>query len=138
MICDAMGSWWPWIYFVSLILLGSFFVMNLVLGVLSGPFQLVEKIALAPIASAITPIPTHFHFGTGNFQMTFAFSYLYSEFSKEKEKIDRKELFQKQRQEKREQQDYQGYKEWIEFAVLGEEIRKSVPPEDDGEFFLTR
>ncbi|VDP10792.1 unnamed protein product [Schistosoma margrebowiei] len=35
-VSDAIGSWWPWIYFVTLILLGSFFVMNLVLGVLSG------------------------------------------------------------------------------------------------------
>nr|QQY02566.1 voltage-dependent L-type calcium channel subunit alpha-1F [Cryptocotyle lingua] len=73
-ITDAVGSWWPWIYFVTLILLGSFFVMNLVLGVLSG------------------------------------------EFSKEKEKIDRTLLFRKERQAKREQQDYLGYKEWIEVA----------------------
>nr|CAH8829567.1 unnamed protein product [Trichobilharzia regenti] len=73
-VSDAIGSWWPWIYFVTLILLGSFFVMNLVLGVLSG------------------------------------------EFSKEKEKIDRTLLFRKERQEKREQQDYLGYKEWIELA----------------------
>ncbi|KAL7060820.1 hypothetical protein AAHC03_010160 [Spirometra sp. Aus1] len=73
-ICAAVGSWWPWIYFVTLILLGSFFVMNLILGVLSG------------------------------------------EFSKEKQKIDRKEQFRKVRQEKREQQDYQNYKEWIEVA----------------------
>ena len=35
-INDAMGIAWPWIYFVSLIIIGSFFVMNLVLGVLSG------------------------------------------------------------------------------------------------------
>ncbi|XP_078500327.1 voltage-dependent L-type calcium channel subunit alpha-1S isoform X1 [Lissotriton helveticus] len=35
---DAIGNEWPWIFFVSLILLGSFFVMNLVLGVLSGEF----------------------------------------------------------------------------------------------------
>lgn len=27
---------WPFLYFVSLIIIGSFFVMNLVLGVLSG------------------------------------------------------------------------------------------------------
>ncbi|XP_065436256.1 voltage-dependent L-type calcium channel subunit alpha-1S-like, partial [Chrysemys picta bellii] len=33
---DAIGNEWPWIYFVSLILQGSFFVLNLVLGVLSG------------------------------------------------------------------------------------------------------
>jgi len=35
-INDAMGIAWPWVYFVSLIIIGSFFVMNLVLGVLSG------------------------------------------------------------------------------------------------------
>lgn len=33
---DAIGWEWPWVYFVSLIILGSFFVLNLVLGVLSG------------------------------------------------------------------------------------------------------
>ncbi|MEQ2213414.1 hypothetical protein XENOCAPTIV_014708, partial [Xenoophorus captivus] len=33
---DAIGNEWPWLYFVPLILLGSFFVLNLVLGVLSG------------------------------------------------------------------------------------------------------
>ncbi|XP_033105567.1 voltage-dependent L-type calcium channel subunit alpha-1D-like [Anneissia japonica] len=38
-INDAMGSIWPWIYFVSLIIVGSFFVLNLVLGVLSGEFS---------------------------------------------------------------------------------------------------
>ncbi|KER19176.1 hypothetical protein T265_15631, partial [Opisthorchis viverrini] len=74
LVTDAVGHWWPWIYLVTLILLGSFFVMNLVLGVLSG------------------------------------------EFSKEKEKIDRTLLFRKERQAKREQQDYLGYKEWIEVA----------------------
>ncbi|XP_072537833.1 calcium channel, voltage-dependent, L type, alpha 1S subunit, b isoform X2 [Salminus brasiliensis] len=36
---DAIGNEWAWIYFVTLILLGSFFVLNLVLGVLSGEFS---------------------------------------------------------------------------------------------------
>ncbi|KAG5274596.1 hypothetical protein AALO_G00138030 [Alosa alosa] len=35
---DAIGVEWPWIYFVTLILLGSFFILNLVLGVLCGEF----------------------------------------------------------------------------------------------------
>uniref|UniRef100_A0A6Q2YG74 Voltage-dependent L-type calcium channel subunit alpha n=1 Tax=Esox lucius TaxID=8010 RepID=A0A6Q2YG74_ESOLU len=35
---DAIGNEWPWLYFVTLILIGSFFVLNLVLGVLSGEF----------------------------------------------------------------------------------------------------
>nr|AEJ87268.1 voltage operated calcium channel Cav1B [Dugesia japonica] len=38
-INDSVGMSWPWIYFVSLIIIGSFFVMNLVLGVLSGEFS---------------------------------------------------------------------------------------------------
>ena len=35
-IQDAMGNSWQWIYFVSMVILGAFFVMNLILGVLSG------------------------------------------------------------------------------------------------------
>ncbi|KAI3387752.1 hypothetical protein SNEBB_002200 [Seison nebaliae] len=35
---DGVAGKWPCIYFVSLIIIGSFFVMNLVLGVLSGEF----------------------------------------------------------------------------------------------------
>ena len=33
---DALGSAYNWIYFVPLIIIGSFFMLNLVLGVLSG------------------------------------------------------------------------------------------------------
>uniref|UniRef100_A0A8K9WZP0 Voltage-dependent L-type calcium channel subunit alpha n=1 Tax=Oncorhynchus mykiss TaxID=8022 RepID=A0A8K9WZP0_ONCMY len=36
---DAMGYELPWAYFVSLVIFGSFFVLNLVLGVLSGEFS---------------------------------------------------------------------------------------------------
>ncbi|XP_076286468.1 calcium voltage-gated channel subunit cacophony isoform X18 [Lasioglossum baleicum] len=35
---DALGSSYNWIYFIPLIVLGSFFMLNLVLGVLSGEF----------------------------------------------------------------------------------------------------
>ncbi|XP_063835176.1 muscle calcium channel subunit alpha-1-like isoform X1 [Ostrinia nubilalis] len=38
-IQDAMGNSWEWIYFVSMVILGAFFVMNLILGVLSGEFS---------------------------------------------------------------------------------------------------
>lgn len=33
---DALGPSWNWLYFIPLIIIGSFFVLNLVLGVLSG------------------------------------------------------------------------------------------------------
>ncbi|XP_077296961.1 ca[2+]-channel protein alpha[[1]] subunit D [Arctopsyche grandis] len=38
-IQDAMGSSWQWLYFISMVILGAFFVMNLILGVLSGEFS---------------------------------------------------------------------------------------------------
>ncbi|XP_065218942.1 muscle calcium channel subunit alpha-1 isoform X4 [Planococcus citri] len=38
-IQDASGSTWQWSYFISLVILGAFFVMNLILGVLSGEFS---------------------------------------------------------------------------------------------------
>lgn len=33
---DSTGGSWQWVYFVSMVILGAFFVMNLILGVLSG------------------------------------------------------------------------------------------------------
>ncbi|CAH0562347.1 unnamed protein product [Brassicogethes aeneus] len=38
-IQDSMGRTWQWSYFVSMVILGAFFVMNLILGVLSGEFS---------------------------------------------------------------------------------------------------
>uniref|UniRef100_A0A1I8I3D7 Voltage-dependent L-type calcium channel subunit alpha n=1 Tax=Macrostomum lignano TaxID=282301 RepID=A0A1I8I3D7_9PLAT len=38
-VTDSTGPEFAWLYFVSLIILGSFFVLNLVLGVLSGEFS---------------------------------------------------------------------------------------------------
>ncbi|XP_053328500.1 voltage-dependent N-type calcium channel subunit alpha-1B [Spea bombifrons] len=35
---DAIGPMWNWLYFIPLIIVGSFFMLNLVLGVLSGEF----------------------------------------------------------------------------------------------------
>ena len=36
---DSQGRTWQWFYFVTMVILGSFFVMNLILGVLSGEFS---------------------------------------------------------------------------------------------------
>jgi hypothetical protein len=38
-ILDAEGGASPYVFFIILIIIGSFFVMNLVLGVLSGEFS---------------------------------------------------------------------------------------------------
>ncbi|XP_071203997.1 voltage-dependent L-type calcium channel subunit alpha-1D-like [Salvelinus alpinus] len=44
---DAIGFEIPWVYFVSLVIFGSFFVLNLVLGVLSGEFSKEREKAVA-------------------------------------------------------------------------------------------
>ncbi|XP_037540726.1 voltage-dependent L-type calcium channel subunit alpha-1D [Nematolebias whitei] len=44
---DAIGFDMPWIYFVSLVIFGSFFIINLVLGVLSGEFSKEREKAVA-------------------------------------------------------------------------------------------
>lgn len=36
---DGMGAGWEWVYFTSMVVFGAFFVMNLILGVLSGEFS---------------------------------------------------------------------------------------------------
>merc|ERR1712020_640049 len=36
---DSMGNTWQVLYFISMVVLGAFFVMNLILGVLSGEFS---------------------------------------------------------------------------------------------------
>uniref|UniRef100_A0A287D3S1 Voltage-dependent P/Q-type calcium channel subunit alpha n=1 Tax=Ictidomys tridecemlineatus TaxID=43179 RepID=A0A287D3S1_ICTTR len=40
---DASGNTWNWLYFIPLIIIGSFFMLNLVLGVLSGPAWAKER-----------------------------------------------------------------------------------------------
>ncbi|KAL2103740.1 hypothetical protein ACEWY4_000608 [Coilia grayii] len=44
---DAIGIEMPWVYFVSLVIFGSFFIINLVLGVLSGEFSKEREKAVA-------------------------------------------------------------------------------------------
>ncbi|XP_026318237.1 voltage-dependent calcium channel type D subunit alpha-1-like [Hyposmocoma kahamanoa] len=38
-VADVKGNTWVWMYFVSMVIFGNFFVMNLILGVLSGEFS---------------------------------------------------------------------------------------------------
>lgn len=45
-IADVKGNTWPWIYFVTLVIFGNFFVMNLILGVLSGYGKIYQHFLL--------------------------------------------------------------------------------------------
>ncbi|KAG9350848.1 hypothetical protein JZ751_024737, partial [Albula glossodonta] len=73
---DALGSTWNWLYFIPLIIIGSFFVLNLVLGVLSG------------------------------------------EFAKERERVENRRAFMKLRRQQQIERELNGYRAWIDRAVL--------------------
>jgi len=82
MMNDALGTSFNWIYFVVLIILGSFFMLNLVLGVLSG------------------------------------------EFAKERDRVEKKQIFFKERRQLQLARELNNYVEWIsraEDVILAEE-----------------
>lgn len=79
---DVYGSYFNWMYFIPLIILGSFFMLNLVLGVLSG------------------------------------------EFAKERERVEKRQVFLKLRRQQQLERELNGYVEWIckaEEVILAEE-----------------
>ncbi|XP_055327220.1 voltage-dependent calcium channel type A subunit alpha-1-like isoform X2 [Paramacrobiotus metropolitanus] len=79
---DALGSMFNWAYFVPLIIVGSFFMLNLVLGVLSG------------------------------------------EFAKERERVENRQKFLKDRRKLQVERELNGYLDWIckaEEVILQEE-----------------
>uniref|UniRef100_A0A8C4WR28 Voltage-dependent L-type calcium channel subunit alpha n=1 Tax=Eptatretus burgeri TaxID=7764 RepID=A0A8C4WR28_EPTBU len=55
---DAIGYELPWIYFVSLVIFGSFFVLNLVLGVLNFPFAYFSKFWIHLLILQLFPVFT--------------------------------------------------------------------------------
>ena len=86
-IHDSQGNTWQFIYFVTMVVLGAFFVMNLILGVLSGQIKHLSKLSLN--------------------------KYAHSEFSKEKEKAQSRGDFQRLRAQQQMEEDLQGYIDWI-------------------------
>uniref|UniRef100_A0A3P8RTB5 Calcium voltage-gated channel subunit alpha1 E n=1 Tax=Amphiprion percula TaxID=161767 RepID=A0A3P8RTB5_AMPPE len=81
---DALGPNWNWLYFIPLIIIGSFFVLNLVLGVLS-------------------------------------------EFAKERERVENRRAFMKLRRQQQIERELNGYRAWIDRAMLAEENKNSGP-----------
>lgn len=103
---DALGSTFNWIYFVPLIVLGSFFMLNLVLGVLSGwVFWLFNKI--------------YYNKSSVLFMFLFILSFCCStmhvcrEFSNERARVERRAQFQKERARQMFNADINGYISWI-------------------------
>ncbi|CAG0896176.1 unnamed protein product [Darwinula stevensoni] len=96
---DAIGNSWPWIYFISLIIFGSFFVLNLVLGVLSGchgKHVAVDLFCLARNPRRIFRYESH------------SWCPIW-----EREKAKQRGDFRRFVERKRMEEDLQGYLDWI-------------------------
>lgn len=104
-----MGSSWQWIYFISMVILGAFFVMNLILGVLSGYVIIFIFSSIIIINEKLKKI--------------FFFS-ISREFSKEREKAKARGDFQKLREKQQIEEDLRGYLDWITQA-------EDIEPEKD-------
>ena len=103
-IHDSQGNTWQFIYFVSMVVLGAFFVMNLILGVLSGWISII--------------LLRHFSFFLNEYPclvlfLTSSSFDLLREFSKEKEKAQSRGDFQRLRAKQQMEEDLQGYVDWI-------------------------
>ncbi|ERL87185.1 hypothetical protein D910_04585 [Dendroctonus ponderosae] len=140
---DAVGSYYNWMYFVPLIVLGSFFMLNLVLGVLSGEFsnerlrverraifyktrskkQFVESFGryLAWITQAGVVLGQVL---TAHNRIAKRLLSVYSEFAKEREKVENRQEFLKLRRAAQLERELNGYVQWIckaEEVILAEE-----------------
>lgn len=104
---DALGPTWNWMYFIPLIIIGSFFVLNLVLGVLSG---WVSLFLFLPLVCILV--------------VTFNASYL-REFAKERERVENRRAFMKLRRQQQVERELNGYRAWIDRAGTGQQINYS-------------
>ncbi|KAH1005168.1 hypothetical protein HUJ04_006202 [Dendroctonus ponderosae] len=163
---DAVGSYYNWMYFVPLIVLGSFFMLNLVLGVLSGEFsnerlrverraifyktrskkQFVESfgrylawitqagVVLGQVltgrsARSILPPMALIYNSLLSSEVTHnriakRLLSVYSEFAKEREKVENRQEFLKLRRAAQLERELNGYVQWIckaEEVILAEE-----------------
>ncbi|KAJ4426367.1 hypothetical protein ANN_27181 [Periplaneta americana] len=117
---DALGSIFNWIYFVPLIVLGSFFMLNLVLGVLSGEFSneraRVERRAKFYRARTKQQFSEAFSAYLDWITQAahcFAAIPFTREFAKEREKVENRQTFLKLRRQQQLERELNGYVEWI-------------------------
>ncbi|KAI4578470.1 hypothetical protein MJG53_011325 [Ovis ammon polii x Ovis aries] len=119
---DALGATWNWLYFIPLIIIGSFFVLNLVLGVLSGVGS-----------QALGKEDNQFAFEDSNkglfgHNLHQALQMMYEEFAKERERVENRRAFMKLRRQQQIERELNGYRAWIDKAeevMLAEENKNA-------------
>ncbi|KAJ6638739.1 Voltage-dependent calcium channel type A subunit alpha-1, partial [Pseudolycoriella hygida] len=121
---DAIGSGFNWIYFVPLIILGSFFMLNLVLGVLSGEKRNMNMTLDRQYVQSKKLILLNKSYYIIHFILSSTCCYYFSEFAREREKVENRQEFLKLRQQQQVEKELNGYVEWIckaEEIILGED-----------------
>lgn len=112
---DAIGFEIPWVYFVSLVIFGSFFIINLVLGVLSG--WVAAALQVTAFCAFVVSWETKW--------MPCICLQCFREFSKEREKAVARGELQKAQESKQMEEDMIGYMDWlIEAEDVDEEGNK--------------
>ncbi|KAF4799830.1 hypothetical protein TURU_050887 [Turdus rufiventris] len=126
---DALGATWNWLYFIPLIIIGSFFVLNLVLGVLSGKRWLEAELVLLAgfhcrhmmmVSLAVQQKQLEDR-GMGKQKAA-------EEFAKERERVENRRAFMKLRRQQQIERELNGYRAWIDKAeevMLAEENKNS-------------
>eukprot|EP00058_Branchiostoma_floridae_P005349 XP_002590837.1 hypothetical protein BRAFLDRAFT_90027 [Branchiostoma floridae] len=106
---DSLGNSFNWLYFIPIIILGSFFMLNLVLGVLSG-FNWLYFIPIIILGSF--------------FMLNLVLGVLSGMFAKERERVENRREFLKMRRQAQIEKELNGYLEWIckaEEVILAED-----------------
>ncbi|CAG9783214.1 unnamed protein product [Diatraea saccharalis] len=128
---DALGSAFNWVYFVPLIVLGSFFMLNLVLGVLSGEFsnergrvERREQFQKERARQMFNHDFTAYLDWITEAGVRQKSCEARAEFAKEREKVENRQEFLKLRRQQQLERELNGYVEWIckaEEVILAEE-----------------
>ncbi|KAG5210895.1 hypothetical protein JEQ12_013324 [Ovis aries] len=143
---DAAGNTWNWLYFLPLIIIGSFFMLNLVLGVLSGSSPGGQRAfgrntgegmrrpracapALTPAYPPLwAPVPADLTERTRLPSGPLSLEAPLREFAKERERVENRRAFLKLRRQQQIERELNGYLEWIfkaEEVMLAEEDKNA-------------
>lgn len=107
---------WNWMYFIPLIIIGSFFVLNLVLGVLSGWVNKSCVYVCMCVCVHMWTFVCDFMRVLEEETMDCLMSCVCREFAKERERVENRRAFMKLRRQQQVERELNGYRAWIDRA----------------------
>ena len=106
---DAIGNMFNWAFFMPLIVVGSFFMLNLVLGVLSG----LVSVYYFCIKTIWKNGNTHKKGLSPPLQCLECLMFVRREFAKEKERVEARAGFMALKEQQKLEKELTGYVDWI-------------------------